>query len=271
MGNKGIYTAVSGAKAQALKLDTIANNLANAKTPGFKEDRQLFQEYLTTYERQPGVLEVPKVPASINSFYPLNGGDKSFVDSAGTTTIFSQGPLKLTDNRMDIGIEGDAFFQIKTPAGIRFSRNGQFTRSPEGILVTKDGHPVLMEDQGGASIEDRYVRLDDKRQFTVTRKGDVFFGSQNIGRLDLKTVTEKDALHKEGNSFYTIRENFDNQIISASKFNLHQGTFEQSNVNVVNEMTEMIKTTRLFESAQKAIQAFDSMNGKLINDVGRFR
>lgn len=271
MGNKGIYTAVSGAKAQALKLDTIANNLANAKTPGFKEDRQLFQEYLTTYERQPHVLEVPKVPASVESFYPLNGGDKSYVDSAGTTTVFSQGPLKLTDNRLDLGIEGDAFFSVQTPAGVRFTRNGQFTRSPEGLLVTKEGLPVLLEDQGGAAVEDRYIRLADEKIFTVTRKGDIFLGTENLGRLDLKTVTEKDSLKKEGQSLYTLRENFDNKVIPASEYNIHQGTFEQSNINVVSEMTEMIKTTRLFESAQKAIQAFDSMNGKLINDVGRFK
>jgi len=261
MSTKGIYTAISGAKAQSRKLDTISNNIANANTPGFKQDRQLFQEYLTTYERQPHVLEVPKVPASIESFYPLNGSDKSYVDTAGTTTIFSQGPLplKLTDNALDLGIEGDAFFEVKTPAGARLSRNGHFTKNAEGIVVTKDGHPLLLEDPGGASFEDRYIRLDEKKRFTVTRQGDVFMGSQNIGRLSMK------------NSFYTVRENFENQIVKASKFRLHQGSFEQSNVNIVNEMTEMIKTTRVFESTQKAIQAYDSMNGKLINDVGRIR
>ena len=216
-------------------------------------------------------MEVPKVPASVESFYPLNGGDKSFVDTAGTSTIFSQGPLKLTDNLLDLGIEGDAFFEVKTPAGIRLSRNGHFTKNAQGIVVTKEGHPLLMEDPGGASIEDRYIQLDEKKRFTVTRQGDVFIGSENRGRLSMKTATEKDALHKEGDSLYTTRENFANKIVTATKFRLHQGSFEQSNVNIVNEMTEMIKTTRVFESMQKAIQAYDSMNGKLINDVGRVR
>ena len=65
MSTKGIYTAVSGAIAQSAQLDTIANNIANANTPGFKKDQQVFKEYLTAYEKQPKVLEVPKVPASI--------------------------------------------------------------------------------------------------------------------------------------------------------------------------------------------------------------
>ena len=90
----------------------IANNIANANTPGFKKDQQVFREYLTSYEKQPTTLEVPKVPASINSFYPLNGGDKSYVDVSGTSTSFSQGALKLTGNAMDLGIEGDAFFEV---------------------------------------------------------------------------------------------------------------------------------------------------------------
>lgn len=271
MSTKGIYTAVSGAQAQSTKLDTIANNIANASTPGFKKDKQLFREYLTAYERQPTTLEVPKVPASIESFYPLNGGDKSFVDVSGTSTDFQQGPLKLTDNPLDLAIEGDAFFEVATPAGVRWTRNGHFTKNSEGIVVTKEGYPLLMADQGGMSPEERVLQLSEKERLTVTRQGDVFFGRENRGRLSLKTVTEKDVLKKEGSSLYTFRENFDNEILDATKFKVQQGSVEQSNVNVVAEMTEMIKTSRVFESTQKAIQAYDSMNGKLINEVGRIR
>jgi len=271
MSTKGIYTAVSGAKAQATKLDTIANNIANASTPGYKKDQQLFREYLTAYEKQPSTLEVPKVPASVESFYPLNGTDKSFVDTSGTTTSFQQGPLKLTDNPLDLAIEGDAFFEVLTPAGVRWTRNGSFTKNAQGTVVTKDGYPLLLRDDGGQAVEDRFLELDEKQRFTVTRQGDVFFGSENRGQLSLKTVSEKDVLKKEGSSLYTFRENFDNQFLDATNFKVQQGSIEQSNVNIVAEMTDMIKTTRVFESTQKAIQAYDAMNGKLINEVGRVR
>ena len=118
--------------------------------------------------------------------------------------------------------------------------------------------------------QDRLVYLDD-RPFRVTTQGDIFSGGENIGQLNLQTVTEKDALHKEGNSLYRLRDNFDNQVVNAQNFKVHQGAVERSNVNVISEMTDMIRTTRVFESSQKAIQAYDQMNQKLINDVGRIR
>lgn len=271
MSTKGIYTAVSGAVAHSAKLETIANNLANANTPGFKKDNQLFKEYLTSYEKQPTTLEAPKIPASIESYYPLNGGDQSYVDTGGTTTSFAQGALKLTENPMDLAIEGDAFFEVSTPAGVQFTRNGHLTIDGQGIVVTKQGYPILLQGQEGQPLEERTISAEDKAQITVTPQGDMFINGENRGRLSLKTVTEKDALHKQGNSLYTIRENFDNQVIDATNFKIHQGAFEQSNVNVVQEMTEMINATRVFESTQKAIQAYDQMNQKLANDVPRLR
>ena len=257
MSTKGIYTAVSGAVAHSAKLDTIANNIANANTPGFKKDKQIFKEYLTAYEKQPEVIESPKVPASINSFYPINGGDKSFVDVSGTSTSFEQGALKVTGNNMDLAIEGDAFFEVLTPAGIRMTRNGHFTLNGEGVVVNKQGFPLMMAGFEGQPDEERLIRLDNTRNFTVTNRGDIFINGENFGQLSLKTATEKDALHKEGSSLYTTRENFNNEIVDATNFKIHQAAFEQSNVNIVQEMTNMINATRVFESAQKAIQAYD--------------
>ena len=271
MSTKGIYTALSGAVAQSTKLDTIANNIANANTPGFKKDQQLFREYLTSYEKQPTVLEVPKVPASIDSFYPLNGGDKSYVDASGTKTTFSQGSLKLTGNPLDLGIEGDAFFEVLTPAGPRFTRNGHFTLNGEGVMVNKFGHPLLLRGEEGIGDEERLIRIENKKHLSITAKGDVFLGGENLGQLSLRTVTEKDALHKQGSSLFSVRDNFDNQVVDATNFRVHQGAFEQSNVNIVKEMTDMIKTTRVFESTQKALQAYDQMNSKLMNEVPRIR
>jgi len=271
MSTKGIYTAVSGAVAHSAKLDTIANNIANANTPGFKRDQQLFKEYLTSYEKQPTVLEVPKVPASIDSFYPLNGGDKSYVDLNGTATSFGQGALKLTGNPLDIGVEGDGFLEVQTPAGVRYTRNGHFTINAEGVVVSKQGHPLLLQGEEGQALEERYLRIEDASQLTLTAQGEVFVSGQNMGKLSLKAMTEKDALQKEGNSLYSIRENFANQIEDSTNFRIHQGSFEQGNVNIVQEMTDMINATRIFESTQKAIQAYDQMNQKLANDVPRLR
>lgn len=271
MSDKGIYTAVSGAVAHSAKLDTIANNIANANTAGFKKDQQLFKEYLTSYEKQPLALEVPKVPASIDSFYPLNGGDKAYVDINGTSTSYEQGAMKVTGNPLDLGIEGRAFFEVLTPGGIRYTRNGNFTMNADGVVVNKQGYPLLLEGDEGEPVTNRTLQVRDPSQLTVTAQGEVFADGQIRGRLSLKSMTEPDALQKQGSSLYSLRENFANEIIDERSSRIHQGAFEQSNVNVVQEMTEMINATRIFESTQKAIQAYDQMNQKLANDVPRLR
>lgn len=270
MSDKGIYTAVSGAIAQSTKLDTIANNIANVNTPAFKADRQLFREYLTSYEKMPEVIEAPKVPASIDSFFPLNGGDKSYVDTAGTSTSHSQGSFKITNAPFDLAIEGDGFFEVSTPQGVRWTRNGSFTRNNEGQLVTKQGYPVLSEDDGTPAA-DRVITVGDAGKFSINAQGEIFVNDKSIGNISIKSVDEKDALHKEGANFYKLRDNFNYKVEKPSFFKVHQAALEMSNVNVVNEMTEMIKTTRVFESLQKAIQAYDQMNGRLINDVPKMR
>ncbi len=266
MSTKGIYTAVSGAIAQSQKLDTIANNMANVNTTGFKKDSQVFKEYLTAYEKQQDVLEVPRVPASIESFYDVQGGDRAYVDSAGSYTSFEQGPIKTTGNDMDLAIEGKAFFEILTGDGVRFTRNGTFVIDQQGRLATKEGHLVLAQGQN-QPLEDRVIQLGGNGRVTVGSGGEVFQGQEAIGQLGIVTVDNLQALKKEGSSLFSLKENFQAQVTPAENFKVHQGSVEGSNVNVVKEMTDMIQTTRLFELTQKAIQAYDKMDQIVSNDL----
>jgi flagellar basal-body rod protein FlgF len=268
MSAKGIYTAVSGAMAQAEKLDTIANNLANVNTPAFKKDQQVFQEYLTAYEKEQGVIEVPRVPASIESFYDIQGGDKSYVDSAGTFTNHEQGALKKTDNSFDLALEGKGFFEVLTPQGIRMTRNGTFLMDNQGRLVTKEGHFVLGE--GNGPIQSRLIQLGATGRVDVSASGQVLQNGAAVGTLSVVEPDNLDALKKEGSSLFTIKENMAPVMKPSAQFKIHQGFIEASNVNVVKEMSDMIQTTRLFETTQKAIQAYDHMDQKLVNDVPKF-
>lgn len=264
--SKGIFTAVSGAVAQSAKLDTIANNLANVNTPAFKRDAQLFREYLTSYEKEPGTITVPRVPSSIESFYDMQGGDKSYVDKDGTFTDFSQGALRQTGNQLDLAIEGSGFFEVGSPEGPRLTRNGSFTIDSNGRLITKQGFPVLREGPMGSDPASREVRVTSAN-ITVSVEGEIFENGQSLGRLAIVDVGNKDALQKVGNSLYGFRETFDPQLQPATEARCQQGMLEGSNVNIVREMTDMIAATRVFESTQKAIQAYDQMTGKVVNDV----
>lgn len=268
VSTKGIYTALSGALAQTTKIDTIANNIANVNTTGFKKDQQTFSEYLTAFEKEPQVIQVPRVPAGIESFYDTNGGDKSFVDAAGTYTNFEQGSLRNTGGKLDVAIDGAGFFEVSTPSGVRLTRAGNFTVDGDGQLVTKDGHAVLLEGENLASPEERTVRFSGKAQVSISDAGEVFDGDQKLGKLSLVNVKNPESLQKVGNNYFGFKSNMAPEISSVQVPSLKQGFIETSNVNIVNEMTEMITAQRVFEGTQKAIHAYDQMADKLINVVG---
>jgi flagellar basal-body rod protein FlgG len=270
--SKGIYTAVSGAIAQTAKLDTIANNLANVNTPAFKRDSQIFKEYVTAYQKEPSTITVPRIPASIESFYDMNGGDKSYVDLDGTNTDFSQGFMKSTGNPLDVAIEGDGFFEVLTPQGPRLTRAGSFAVSAEGKLVTKQGYPVLSEGAPGSDPAGRTIELSGNNPISISDSGEIFENNASVGKLSLVTTSNKDGLQKIGENLYSIRTNINPDITPAvlktsEGARITQGFLEGSNVNPIREMTDMIATSRTFESTQKAIQAYDDMQKKLVTDV----
>ncbi len=271
MSTKGVYTALSGAMAQSQRLDTIANNLANVNTPGFKKDQQIFKEYLTANEKMPEVIQVPKVPGSIESFYDMQGGDKSFVDAAGTYTDFSQGSLKSTGSPLDVAIEGSGFFEVGTPTGVKFTRVGSFKIDGAGQLVNKDGYPVLKAGAPGSDPASRTIRIAGVSPVHISENGEIFEGDLSLGNISLVEVKNKDTLSKIGSSLFEFKKNATPDYAPIVNPSVKQGFLEMSNVNIVQEMTDMIATTRVFESTQKAIQAYDGMADKLINVVGSIK
>ncbi len=269
MALKGVYTALSGAIAQSTKLDTIANNIANVNTPGFKRDQQVFSEYLTANEKDPTTVPIPRDVAAIESFYDMQGGDKSYVHEKGTYTDFSQGSLKRTGGKLDLAIDGPGFFEVSSPSGIRYTRAGNFTMDGNGRLVTKEGFPVLKAADAGTPDADRMIQFSGQTSVAISENGQIFQGDDLLGQLSLVNVANPDSLTKIGNNLYGPRPTMTPQLNPIPSPALKQGFVETSNVNVVQEMTDMITTHRVFESTQKAISAYDGMSEKLVNVVGK--
>jgi flagellar basal-body rod protein FlgG len=264
---KGIYSALSGALAQNQRLETISNNLANANTTAFKKDKQSFHEYVTANEKPPDIMTIPRITASTESFYDMQGADRAYVDARGSYSDFSQGALKNTDGPLDVAIEGKGFFEVLTPAGVRFTRNGALKMNSEGKLVNNEGYPLLKSGTGDPA--QRAIQLSGKN-LTIGFTGEIYDGENSLGKLSVVDMSKKDALQKQGSSLYMMKANSDAKIESASDYKLHQGFVEMSNVNVIDEMTEMIQASRTFEATQSAVKAFDQMDEKLVNVVPKF-
>jgi flagellar basal-body rod protein FlgF len=274
---KNIWVPLSGQIAQNRKVETIANNVANINTPGFKKDEVVFREYLAAMDKGIEDVDLPNKEWKPEDFYHTYGSQNSQVKVDGSYTDLSQGQLVPTKNPMDLALNGKGFFEVLTPNGIRFTRNGSFTISRDGELVTENGFKLLSatnqvpNTQGGvasASPLSRVVKVPSSN-FVVSPDGNVYVNNEPKAQISVVEFKDPHALRKEGNNLF-INNKSDNFVGDEVKTAVVQGFVEQSNVNAVGEMSELIKAHRHFESIQKAMNAYDNISGRAVNDISRF-
>jgi len=262
--DKGIYTALSGGIAKTHEMELIANNLANANTPGFKRDTGTFNEYLTEVRSKEGV-EAPN--GLLNIQEARVEGDKSFVEMDGIYTDYRQGHLEGTKRALDVGIEGNGFLEVLTPAGIRYTRQGSLSVGANGTLVTQNGFPVLAKPTQGSEAlppEQRVIRLG-QGSVRITEDGMVSQNGQPVAALTVQEFQEAQWLEKSGNAYY--RNTHPNNLKANGTSKVLQGFLEGSNVNAVQEMTRLIEATRAYESHMQAIKTYQEIDGRSVNDI----
>lgn len=228
---KGIYITASGMLARELVQEVLANNMANVGTVGFKRDRVLFRGVLEGTYGPEGVLRV--------------------------RTDHSQGPLVRTGGPLDLAIQGRGFFAVRTPEGVRYTRDGHFSLDEEGTLVTADGYPVLGE--GGA------LELDLGGAVSFGEDGTVKVGDVVLGKLRVEDFDDLGALRKVGGGLFAA----DVEGRPAEDFRIRQGFLEGANVSPMAEMVRMIANYRAYEAEQRALLAQDETLKKAVNEVGR--
>jgi len=243
----GMYLAAAGALVQQLRLEVLANNVANISTIGYKGDRSIFQ---IPEETEPQTFET-----SIEGIQSLSPYAPPFF----TVIDFSQGAIRQTGNPLDVAINGSGFFSIQTPDGVQYTRQGNFTLNNEGVLTSSDGYPVLGEG-GEITLEEGTVEID--------MQGSVLVDGDEVGRLQITDFSNPETLRKAGDGRFV---GSDGSIAGErpEDATLSQGYIETANVNPVRAMTEMIETSRAFEAYQKVIQSADEATSKSINDVGK--
>ncbi|MBP1764264.1 MAG: flgG 2 [Firmicutes bacterium] len=246
---RGIYTAASGMVAETIRTDTTANNLANASTTGYKKDVAVSREFS-------GLL-----------LQRMNDGQNATIGTLGTGSTIdavltqqTAGTLRPTGNPLDMAIDGRGFFTVQTPNGLRYTRNGSFTRNAADQLVTSDGYPVV--GQTGAISLNGVIGSN----ITITADGRIYNGPEELDRLQLADFTDPSRLVKEGANLFAAGDAVPEKTVMGK---VSQATLEMSNVNIVAEMVNLISGYRSYEINSKAVQAQDGMLDKAVNEVGR--
>ncbi len=256
--NSGMYSALSGNITAMRRLDVIASNLANVGTTGFKQDRLAFESVLA------GNLNPPAIPDAQTA-------DPALLRET-LITDFSSGSQVQTGNTYDVAIQGEGFFAVRTPDGVAYTRNGNFRLSNDGTLVTSSGFPVLSI--GGGRPEDAQpIRINVAAQPggikpVIDSQGNITLNGEQSGGLAIFDFPKPYRLTKQAGSLFVPENGTAPQVANGSTA-VSQGYLEQSNVNSISEMVQMIETSRYFETCQKMVRSFDDMTGKAVNDLAR--
>ena len=248
------YSLLSSLKGQQRQMDAVSNNLANANTPGFKEDLVLFREYYNEAVGQDMESEEESF-AHHEYISPYNRGATSLVMPDHVAQKMFNGKFKPTNNPFDLALKTDGFFTLETIQGERFTRNGQFMVDGEGYLSTVNGDRVLGKN-GLIQVKGN--------EFSVGQDGSVIVDNKTVDVLKIVDFEQRDRLTKLGNSYWAPSST--SQVAKpASQIEVHQGVIEGSNVDTVKEMVKMISVNRSYEASQKALRSVDEIDQKSIS------
>lgn len=176
---------------------------------------------------------------------------------AKLTTDYSDGDVKMTGNKLDLALRETGFFKIQTSGGVRYTRDGNFTLNSEGMLVTQKGNPVL-GDGGSIAIQGKDV--------FINANGEIFVDGAETDKLAIVDFENKAKLKKEGGNLLAYTGNQADELRPDS-FKVVQGGLETANLSTVIEMTKMIETQRMYETAQKMMRTIDELDSSA-NRVG---
>ena len=235
----GLYVALSGQLAIQRRLDTIAQNVANSSTAGFRGEQVKFE--------------------SILSQTPL---DTVAFSSAGKSYLSRRpGELTRTDNPLDVAIEGDAWFAIATPAGQVYTRDGRMRMTEAGELQTLNGYAVL--DVGGAPI----VLNPNAGPPQIARDGTITQDGQQMGAIGLFRISELSSLARYENSG-VLPDRPAEPVLDFVQTGVVQGYVERANVNPIEEMARLVSVTRAFEAITSALNDTDSSLREAVRTLG---
>jgi flagellar basal-body rod protein FlgG len=260
---RSLHIAGTGMMAQQTNVEVISNNIANMSTTGYKRRRAEFQDLLYQNLRRVGSQS-----AETGSVLPSGAQIGLGVKTAAVYRISEQGSLTQTENRFDLAIRGNGYFQVQLPSGeVAYTRDGTFSLSPEGVIVTADGYVV----QPGITIPAAARDVTINANGEVLAKMDGQVAPLNVGQIQLAIFANETGLEAIGdNLLLATPASGDAQGAapgSPGYGQVMQGFIETSNVNVVQEITNLITAQRAYEMNSRVITASDEM----LSTISRMR
>ena len=261
--DSGLRTSATGMRAQQMMVDTIANNLANVNTTGFKKSRVAFEDLL--YENLQGAAVTAGQDRQVTAPVQIGKG----VRLAAISRVHGQGSVNQTGRPQDMAIEGEGFFQVQRPDGtIAYTRDGSFSMSDTGALVTNGGYRLLP----GITIP------QDATDFGVSPSGIVTVTSAGsstpieLGRIELARFVNPSGMQAIGENLLVETAASGRPVTGFPQDQnfgrVLQSSLESSNVEIVTEMTDMIAAQRAYEINAKAIRSSEEM-AQVANDLVR--
>ena len=255
---KGLYTAYTGMINEQHRMDTMTNNLANANTNGFKKEGATSQSF-------DSVLAYKIKDTSQAGNLPKRIGNMSLGVKIGENYVdYSEGPLKETGNVLDLALSSNGFFTIEytNKAGetsTKYTRDGNFTMTSQGYLVTQDGDFVLGE-------RGRRIRLDTTEDIGIDRRGNIYQDGELVASLQITDFEDYDYLERYGENYF---EPVDGARTVDTDTQVYSGYLELANISVVTEMVNMIAIQRQYDANQKVITTYDDTLDNAVNQTGR--
>lgn len=254
---RGIYTATSSLITQENKQNVIVNNMANANTIGYKNDSLIIKSFdevmLSNNDKSIGGLNTKQELGTISLGSEIDG----------VNTIFTQGTLKETNKNTDFSIEGRGFFAVNKNNETVYTRDGSFIVSVYGTLVTSDYGDVLGRNLATGEIEP--IKITDNN-FKLDFNNNIIQNGRMTHELVTADFDDYSTLTKIGDNYYIGENPIDN-----ARVYVNQGSVESSNVNLIEEMTNMMTTMRNFETNQKILQMLDNTLSKASSQIGNIR
>jgi flagellar basal-body rod protein FlgG len=237
---RGLYIAASGMLAELVRQDQIANDLSNASTPGYKADRSAQQSFgdMLLANRKTG-----------ETVGPLGLGTQI----SQIRTDLTQAPLRETDEPLDLALQGDGFFAVQTPQGVRYTRDGQFSLDATGQLVNQSGYAVL-DDRNQA------IKLGASDGVTIGDDGAVTLNGKAVARIGVVSLTNA---QKQGDTLFAGQPG-----ARPAATTVRQGYLEGAGVDAARAMVDMMVSMRAYEAGQRVIHAIDETLQKGISSGG---